>query len=63
MKKVTAVLVGAGMQGMYTYGPYALSHPDELQFTAVAELDREKREKFGNQHRDSHSCRTRTSDA
>jgi len=50
MKKITAALVGVGMQGMNAYGPYVLSHPDELQFTAVAEPDREKREKFGNQH-------------
>lgn len=43
-------MIGAGMRGMHAYGPYALSHPEELQFTAVAEPNKEKRERFGIQY-------------
>lgn len=50
MKKVTAVLIGAGMRGMDSYAPYALSHPDRLKFIAVAEPDRERRKKFSKLH-------------
>lgn len=50
MGKITAALVGAGQRGMDTYGLYALQHPDELQFTAVADPDRERREEFMRLH-------------
>ena len=50
MKKVTAVLIGAGQRGMDAYGSYATRHPDELQFVAVAEPDSERREKFCSIH-------------
>ena len=50
MKPVTAVMVGAGQRGLYAYGPYALEHPDELKFVAVAEPDPERREKFARMH-------------
>ena len=46
MKQVTAVLLGAGIRGMDSYAPYALEHPDELKFVAVAEPDAERREEF-----------------
>lgn len=46
MRKVTAVLIGAGQRGMDAYGPYALANPHEIQFTAVAEPDVERRDKF-----------------
>ena len=44
MKKVTAVLIGAGQRGAHAYAPYALKHPEELEFVAVAEPIPERRE-------------------
>jgi predicted dehydrogenase len=46
MKKITAALLGAGNRGMGAYAPYQLSHPEEIEFVAVAEPDEERREKF-----------------
>ncbi|MCJ7703166.1 MAG: Gfo/Idh/MocA family oxidoreductase [Anaerolineales bacterium] len=34
---ITAILIGAGGRGSLAYGPYALEHPDEIKFVAVAE--------------------------
>jgi Predicted dehydrogenases and related proteins len=50
MKKITAALIGAGPRGMDCYAPYALEHPDEIKFIAVAEPKTELREKFKNLH-------------
>ena len=36
---IQAILIGAGQRGADAYAPYALQHPDELQFVAVAEPD------------------------
>lgn len=47
---VTAVLLGAGGRGFYSYAPYALEHPDELRFVAVAEPDPVRRERFAKTH-------------
>lgn len=41
-----AVMVGAGDRGCFAYAPYALGHPDELRFVAVAEPDQARRERF-----------------
>jgi len=41
-----AVVIGAGSRGYFAYAPYALEHPDELRFVAVAEPDEAKRERF-----------------
>ena len=46
MKKVTAILIGAGLRGGHVYSQYALDHPDEFQVVAVAEPDKERREIF-----------------
>jgi predicted dehydrogenase len=46
MKSITAALIGAGGRGMDAYAPYALQHPNELKFTAVAEPDEERRRRF-----------------
>ena len=46
----TAVMVGAGSRGHYAYGPYALAHPDEIQFVAVAEPNSVRRERFASLH-------------
>lgn len=46
MKKVTAVVAGAGLRGMEAYAVYALEHPEELEIVAVAEPNPARREKF-----------------
>lgn len=47
---VTAVMCGAGVRGFYAYGPYAVQHPDELRFVAVAEPNPVRRERFAQAH-------------
>lgn len=49
-KPITAAMFGAGGRGMYAYGPYALAHPDELNFVAVAEPDDYRRAQFAEAH-------------
>ncbi|MFX0094713.1 MAG: Gfo/Idh/MocA family protein, partial [Candidatus Hodarchaeota archaeon] len=51
IKPVSAVLVGAGNRGRDIYGNYALRHPDELQFVAIAEPNSIRRMKFAESHR------------
>ncbi len=50
MKPITAVMVGAGQRGLYSYGPYALRYPDELKFVAVAEPREDRRKRFAQEH-------------
>lgn len=50
MKKVTSILIGAGLRGGYVYSQYALDHPDEFKVVAVAEPDQERRELFAAKH-------------
>ena len=45
-----AVLIGAGRRGFYNFGSYALEHPDELRYMAVAEPMVERRERFARAH-------------
>lgn len=47
---ITAVLFGAGLRGADAYAPYALAHPDELKFVAVAEPDPARRTRFAEAH-------------
>jgi predicted dehydrogenase len=47
---IQAVLIGAGQRGADSYGPYALAHPDEIVFVAVAEPDSLRRKRFSDQH-------------
>ena len=47
---IQAILIGAGQRGMDAYGPYALQHPDQIQFVAVAEPDLARRARFATQH-------------
>jgi len=47
---ITAVMIGAGGRGYFSYGPYALQHPDELDFVAVAEPNDERRRRFAQAH-------------
>lgn len=49
MGKITAALIGAGDRGN-AYASYALSHPAEITFVAVAEPDDEKRKLFQKRH-------------
>lgn len=50
MKKITAVLIGAGQRGRDCYAPYALKYPNEIEFVAVAEADPGRREAFCKEH-------------
>jgi predicted dehydrogenase len=47
---LTAVLIGAGNRGYEAYGPYALAHPDEIRFVAVAEPHDVRRARFAQAH-------------
>jgi len=49
-KPLTAVLIGAGNRGYAAYGPYALAHPDEMRFVAVAEPHEARRARFAQAH-------------
>jgi predicted dehydrogenase len=49
-RPIDAVLVGAGNRGHLAYGAYALRHPDEVRFVAVAEPDAGRRERFAQAH-------------
>ncbi|MBO9610795.1 MAG: Gfo/Idh/MocA family oxidoreductase, partial [Paenibacillaceae bacterium] len=51
MSQMTAALIGAGQRGAGAYAPYALSHPEDIRFVAVADADPERRERFGTEHR------------
>ena len=44
------LLFGAGNRGMSVYGRYALEHPDQVRFVAVAEPNRVRREQFASAH-------------
>jgi predicted dehydrogenase len=47
---ITAVACGAGQRGYYAYAPYALQHPEQLRYVAVAEPDAVRRDRFGDAH-------------
>jgi predicted dehydrogenase len=47
---VEAILIGAGNRGAEAYAPYALRHPEQLRFVAVAEPDPARRERFAAHH-------------
>jgi predicted dehydrogenase len=47
---LTAILIGAGNRGYEAYGPYALAHPDEIRFVAVAEPNDARRARFAAAH-------------
>jgi predicted dehydrogenase len=44
------LLFGAGNRGADAYGPFALSHSDQVRFTAVAEPNPERRARFAAAH-------------
>lgn len=47
---VKAIMIGAGIRGAQVYAPYALNHPEQLQFVAVAEPNYTRRTTFAQQH-------------
>jgi predicted dehydrogenase len=49
-KPFEAVAIGAGGRGYGAYAPYALAHPDELRFVAVAEPDPARRQRFAERY-------------
>ncbi len=49
-RPVTLALIGAGARGAYAYGSYALAHPQEVRFVAVAEPDPIRRQRFAETH-------------
>lgn len=50
MKKVTAILIGAGDRGANAYASYALNNPGTIEFVAVVEKDGERRRLFQRAH-------------
>lgn len=50
MRTATAILIGAGGRGRYTFGEYAKENPEKLKFVAVAEPDPVKRRLFSDEH-------------
>jgi len=49
-KPIDLILVGAGARGAHSYANYAFAHPDRVRFTAVAEPDQVRRERFAQEH-------------
>ncbi|MFA5526352.1 MAG: Gfo/Idh/MocA family oxidoreductase [Acholeplasmataceae bacterium] len=47
---IRAIMLGAGNRGLGTYGAYALRHPEDIKFIAIAEPDQTRREYFATQH-------------
>jgi predicted dehydrogenase len=47
---IEVVLIGAGQRGAEVYGAYALRHPEQLRFIAVAEPHDARRARFAAQH-------------
>src|SRR4051812_32495347 len=47
---IDAVLGGAGNRGHFVYGAYALRHPEQVRFVAVAEPDEGRRRRFAEAH-------------
>jgi predicted dehydrogenase len=49
-KPIEAILIGAGERGANSYGPYALTYPEQIKFVAVAEPNPVRRAGFARQH-------------
>lgn len=50
MKKLSAVLIGAGDRGARAYAPFALKYPHELDIVAVADPNVDRRHKVMKEH-------------
>ena len=46
MKPIDVMVLGAGGRGTFAYAPYARSHPEALNITAIAEPDADRRARF-----------------
>jgi predicted dehydrogenase len=51
MEKLKAILLGAGDRGAFAYGMYGLEHPNEIEFIAVADPDKVRRDRFAEEHK------------
>ena len=49
-KPIHALLFGAGRRGAESYSQYALEHPDQIRFVAVAEPNPIRRQKYASAH-------------
>ncbi|MFW9903953.1 MAG: Gfo/Idh/MocA family protein [Candidatus Thorarchaeota archaeon] len=49
-KRISAIMIGAGIRGRDVYGNYALNHPQDLEFVAVAEPHPIRRDIFAQAH-------------
>ncbi len=47
---IQAILIGAGQRGSDAYAPYALLHPEQIRFVAVAEPNQKRRQTFARRH-------------
>jgi predicted dehydrogenase len=47
---IQAILIGAGQRGSDAYAPYALLHPEQIRFVAVAEPNQKRRQSFAIRH-------------
>lgn len=50
MKKITAILIGAGDRGANAYASYAINNPGTIEFVAVCEMNDERRKHFQTLH-------------
>jgi predicted dehydrogenase len=50
MPAITSIAIGAGERGTNAYAPYALQNPGELNYTAVVEPQKSRREQFAALH-------------
>ena len=48
---IRAIMLGAGNRGLGTYGVYALKHPGDIKFIAIADPDEERRSYFAKEHK------------
>jgi predicted dehydrogenase len=53
---IQILLFGAGNRGADAYGQYALQHPQDVRFVAVAEPNRTRRERFAQAHQITAEC-------
>ena len=54
MKKIKAILIGAGNRGTECLASYAINNPQELEFVAVAEPNKIRRDLFARVHNIPH---------
>lgn len=50
MGKIKIALIGAGARGMYAYAPYVKANPEIVEFVAVAEPNKTRRNQFKEEY-------------